>query len=196
LHGRFFQDLFQTTDDTLKCQGIFDGIAPARKLGFICIPTPGDIMRNLPFMSARPSLHRYALWLSRPHRRVLPEDDATALADLAAVRAWPRFDSSRGIHFRHFARRWVLGEIMGAIRQASRTPIYMKPTDHISPYAAADAACIVDELLAHLTTEQRHFILSHVVEEHSLSELARRVGRHRAWGTRRFKELATKLRAI
>ena len=81
------------------------------------------------------------------HRTYLDLDDLISAGNLGLVKAAERYEPSRGVPFRAYARHWILGaildEVRGLARQWKRRPLSLDQA-----VDAGDAASPLGELLA------------------------------------------------
>ncbi|TNF23792.1 MAG: sigma-70 family RNA polymerase sigma factor [Deltaproteobacteria bacterium] len=137
---------------------------------------PLDSIASFP-VKDRPWLHRFARRAASRSRAAFGDGELEAVADLAAVRAWRRYDAAKGFAFTTYARWSVLGAVRRAVRERRDAAARRGPD------AALDEL-LVDEPRLELVVAARRavdtldamdrsLLLRHVVAEESLDDLAR-----------------------
>ena len=147
--------------------------------------------------NARIRSHAYGVKLTRRFRDLIGLEEARSTIDFSLVKAAQRFDSDRGIPFFFYARVWIQRDLMTLLKKriidrrrfsdaTTREPC--TPKEHL------EGQVLVEQLLNKLKRDERKLVRQHILEGHSLAELARRSNRHRAWACRLLKRALSRLR--
>jgi len=98
-----------------------------------------------------------------------------AIADLAMVEAWQRFDPGRGLAFSTFARKAVLGAVRRALQRhgrASRAHVLGASVDAAAPGPAPDVVHAARTVASDLDPLDFSILSRHAVAEESLDAIA------------------------
>jgi hypothetical protein len=144
----------------------------------------------------RDLLRAFALETSRSSRRFLSMREARAIADLATVEAAVRWSPARRVPFLIYARPWVRGAILRAIR-LERTHASIDASLAEAVVAArppsAERVAGARLLLGRLTDSDFQFLVEHHIEELTYIELGAAGARCSAWACRHHARLAAAL---
>jgi RNA polymerase sigma factor (sigma-70 family) len=148
---------------------------------------------------SRSRSHAYGMIITRRYRDLLDSDETRSTVDFCLVRASHRFDGERGVPFHLYARVWIRRELMNLLQR--RLVERQRHSKVLHPPAGGtnqqpDKHLLVDQLLKKLDEEERKLVVEHILEGQSLSALARRKGRHRAWACRLLKRALGHLRLV
>lgn len=147
-------------------------------------------------LSIRSRSHRHGLKETRRFRDLVSTDETCSIVDLALVRAAEAYDPKRNVPFFCYARVWIRRELAKAVRvKIAERERMMRRTMVDSAYEQTlDDTLMAEQLLQRLEPVERRVVRAHVIEGHSLADVARRNNRHRAWACRLLKRALTQLR--
>ncbi len=145
-----------------------------------------------------PALRAAAQWACADRPNVLSPDEVDRISDSEALNAWRRFDPARGASFYTFARYSVRGAVRRALRlrlrqwvvAASDDPVY----DTIARPCGADDVALAHEVAAQLSPLELELALR-AGDGESLAEIARSLGRHPSWASRKMRALRARFAA-
>jgi RNA polymerase sigma factor (sigma-70 family) len=139
----------------------------------------------------RPRLHRCAMALWKSDRGLIDQDEALALADMAALEAWRRKRIAEEEGFARYASVHVRGRIRAHIRherhqRSIRREVSLanQELDPVHVETRMVARVRVSKILAKLTPIQRQVVTRYLCAGESLSALSRRRNKHPSWGSR------------
>ena len=144
----------------------------------------------MPLISRNLDLVRILAASEWRHRTYLDLDDLISAGNLGLVKAAEKYEPSRGVPFRAYARHWIVGsildEVRGLARQWKRRPLSLDAAaetgDAPSPLgellASADRAegvTLAVDALGAVTERERNFLLAQAAG-FSLAEIAEAQG--------------------
>jgi|GEM_PF-2749724 len=117
-------------------------------------------------------LHRFARYAARGARAEFQAGELESVADLAALRAWRRYDAATGFAFITYARWAVFGAVKRAVAaRRPATPILpLAPLHAVRP--STEAVILAKIALDALDDFDRVLLVRYAVAEESLDELA------------------------
>ena len=150
-------------------------------------------------IDVRPRSHRYGLYLTARYRDLFSREEACSQVDLSLIQAARRFDPARGVSFFAYARVWIRRDLAKCTKRriARRLLQSNSPLPDVGEQSPQlDERILVDQLLSRLTATERSIVEEHIIEGKSLTELAYRNNRHRAWACRLLKKALKQLRPL
>ena len=151
---------------------------------------------NQTIVDARDLAHRYARHVARRDGDLLSSCDVTSLADRALVRAFRRWDGSRSSSFRTYARKWIAGAVVEAVREELAQRRTMEVHEERPPPArppTQERVLSALDLLDRLPVDEAEAVWRYVVTG-SYTDVGAALGCHRSSAYRARERGLTRLR--
>ncbi|MEZ4264742.1 MAG: hypothetical protein R3F39_00065 [Myxococcota bacterium] len=147
-------------------------------------------------LASRDAIHVMALHMTRAHRGLLSKADVRAVADVATVEAAKCWDITRGVSFAVYARGWVRGALLKALRHERaqrRVSASAARAVVAEPESSVENQVAARHMLSLLIARDQRFLIAHHFDEVPLAKLAARCRHHPSWASRRLARLRNAL---